>query len=70
MVRRSNQPPRSGSASPANRAGPKQRLARENDSTMAPEFDAGLINTAGARGVLGSCLEKTLMREGQAESGG
>jgi hypothetical protein len=28
-VRRSNQPPRSGPASPANRAGPQQRLARE-----------------------------------------
>jgi hypothetical protein len=29
MVRRSNQPPRSGPASPVNRADPKQRLARE-----------------------------------------
>jgi hypothetical protein len=35
-----------------------------------PTFDDGLTNTAGARGVLGSCLDKTLMRERQADSGG
>ena len=35
-----------------------------------PAFDDGAHKTAGARGVLGSCLDKTLMRECQAESGG
>jgi hypothetical protein len=69
MVRRSNRPPRSCPASPASRQ--HTTISPRMTARGPPTFDDGASQILQAHvEVWGSCLDKMLMRERQAGSGG